>query len=118
MSGGYEGATGSVSVDINKFKAKDDTKKEFEEEENINKVGDEKQYEPIQMKLMSIEKTLDLKFWGNLDELQANENLPCSKMTKKTLKEIQKQMKRALKDYPKLKGVHKGRGRCHISSKT
>ena len=118
MSGGYGGATGSVSVDIKNFNAKDETKKEFEEEESINKVGDEKKYEPIQMKLMSIEETLDLKFWSNLNELKANKNLRCSKMTQKKLEKIQKQMKTALKDYPELKGVHKGRGRCHVSSET
>ena len=77
-------------------------------------MGDEKNHEPIQMNLMSIEKTLDLKFWSNLNELKANKNLPCSEMSKKKLKKIKKNIKTALKKYPELKGVHKGRGKCQV----
>ncbi|KAL9974313.1 hypothetical protein ACROYT_G011334 [Oculina patagonica] len=101
VSAGFAGVTGEVSVDVNNFEESEETNKEFGEEGDHYTVGDDTNPLPIQMELMSIEETLDEKFWGNLDELKKKKPSPCKKITKKKLAKIKKNIIKAIKDYPK-----------------
>ena len=108
VSGGYGGATGSVSVDVNKFEESEQTNKEFGEQQLIYNIGGDDLPEPIQTELMGIEETLQPKFWSNLDELTTKP--ACSRMSKTKLGKFLKNMRKAIKEYPGRKGVKRATG--------
>ncbi|KAL9974323.1 hypothetical protein ACROYT_G011345 [Oculina patagonica] len=101
VSAGYAGVTGEVSVDVNNFEESEETNTEFGEEGDHYTVGGDTLPVPIQMELMSIEETLDEKFWGNLDELKNKPRSPCKRMSKVKLPKQKKNIIKAIKDYPK-----------------
>ena len=108
MSGGYGGATGSVSVDVSKFEESEETKKDFGEEQLTYRIGGDDLPEPIKLELMGIEETLRLKFWSNLEELK--KKAPCKRMTEAKLVKFKKNMERAIKEYPGRKKVKRATG--------
>ena len=101
VSGGYGGATASVSVNIGNFDESEESESEFGEQEVTYTIGGDDLPEPIQLKLISIEETLDEKFWGNLDELKTKSGSPCESMNRIQLPELKSNIIRALNDYPK-----------------
>lgn len=103
VSGGYGGATGSVSVDVSKFEESEETKKDFGEEQLTYRIGGDDLPEPIKLELMGIEETLRLKFWSNLEELK--KKAPCKRMTEAKLVKFKNNMERAIKEYPGRKKV-------------
>lgn len=110
VSAGYAGVTGEVSVDVNNFEESEETNKEFGEEQLSYKIGGDDFPEPIQMELMSIEKTLEMKFWGNLDELKNKPRSPCRRMSEVKLGKMKKNIVKAIKDYPRRMKVHRAKG--------
>ncbi|XP_073258586.1 uncharacterized protein [Porites lutea] len=99
VSGGYGGATGSVSVDVSTFEESEETKKDFGEQQLVYTVGGDSLPEPIQVTLLGIEETLEPKFWSNLGDLQKKKS--CKRMSSKKLKKFLRNMKQAIKAYPK-----------------
>ena len=86
MSGGYGGATGSVSVDVNTFEESEETKKDFGEQQLVYTVGGDSLPEPIQVTLLGIEETLEPKFWSNLGDLQKKKS--CKRMSLKKAEKV------------------------------
>ena len=110
MSAGFAGVTGEISVDVNNFDSSEQTNKEFGEEQPSYKVGGDDFPEPIQMEIISIDETLDVKFWGNLDELKNKPLSPCRRMSKVKLPKMKKNIAKAIKDYPRRMKVHRAKG--------
>ena len=110
MSAGYAGVTGEISVDVSNFDSSEQTNKEFGEEQLSYKIGGDDFPEPIQMDIMSIEKTLDAKFWGNLDELKNKPRSPCRRMSEVKLPKMKRNIVKAIKDYPRRMKVHRAKG--------
>ena len=108
MSGGYGGATGSVSVDVNTFEESEETKKDFGEQQLVYTVGGDSLPEPIQVTLLGIEETLEQKFWSNLGDLQKKKS--CKRMSLKKLKKFLRNIKQAIKAYPKEMEVKRAMG--------
>ncbi|XP_078363853.1 uncharacterized protein LOC144648092 [Oculina patagonica] len=109
VSAGYAGVTGEVSVDVNNFEESEETNKEFGEKQLSYQIGGDNLPEPIQLELMSIEETLDEKFWGNLDELKNKRRSPCRKMSREKLRKQKRNIIKAIKDYPRRKNVHRAK---------
>ena len=110
MSAGFAGASGEVSVDVSNFEESEETKKDFGEEQLSYKIGGDDFPEPIQLELMSIEETLDPKFWGNLDELKNKPRSPCKRMSSVKLPKQKKNIIKAIKDYPRRMKVKRAKG--------
>ena len=108
VSGGYGGATGSVSVDVNQFEESEETKKEFGDQQLSYTIGGDDLPEPIQLKLMGIEETFKPKFWSNLDELTKKSS--CKRMSLTKLGKFLKNMKKTIEDYPSKLGLKRARG--------
>ncbi|XP_078367256.1 uncharacterized protein LOC144651218 [Oculina patagonica] len=100
MSAGYAGVSAEFSVDVTKFEESEETNKDFGEEQLSYKIGGDDFPEPIQLELMSIEETLDPKFWGNLDELKNKPRSPCKKMISVKLPKQKRNIIKAIKEYP------------------
>lgn len=115
VSGGYGGATGSVSVDVTKFQESEETKKEFGEKQLTYQIGGDDLPEPIQTVLMGIEETLQEKFWSNLNELKKKS--PCKRMSNVKLGKFLKNMRKAIGEYPGRKGVQRaiGNGEFYVN---
>ncbi|XP_068713918.1 uncharacterized protein [Montipora foliosa] len=109
VSGGYGGGSASVSVDVNKFQESEETSKNFGEQQQTYKIGGEDFPEPIQLELTSVEQTLKLKFWGNMEELKQTPNSPCRKINEKKLKKIEANLKTALELYPERRHLERAK---------
>ena len=108
MSGGYGGATGSVSVNVDQFEESEETKKDFGEQQLTYTIGGDSLPEPIQLKLLGIEETLKPKFWSNLDELTKLK--PCKRMSLTKLGKFLKNMGTTIEKYPEKMGVKRAKG--------
>ena len=108
VSGGYAGFKASASVDVNKFEESEESKKDFGEEQLTYKIGGDSLPEPIQVTLMGIEETLTPTFWSNLKELKKKRS--CKKMTLTKLGKFLRNMRQAIKRYPKEMHVKRAKG--------
>ena len=109
VSGGYAGFKASASVDVNKFEESEESKKDFGEEEQLTyNIGGDSLPEPIQVTLMGIEETLTPTFWSNLEELKKKRS--CKKMTLTKLGKFLRNMRQAIKQYPKEMHVKRAKG--------
>ena len=108
VSGGYAGFKASASVDVNKFEESEESKKDFGEEQLTYNIGGDSLPEPIQVTLMGIEETLTPTFWSNLKELKKKRS--CKKMTLTKLGKFLRNMRQAIKQYPKEMHVKRAKG--------
>ena len=109
VSGGYAGFKASASVDVNKFEESEESKKDFGEEEQLTyNIGGYSLPEPIQVTLMGIEETLTPTFWSNLEELKKKRSR--KKMTLTKLGKFLRNMRQAIKQYPKQMYVKRAKG--------
>lgn len=106
--GGYAGFKASASVDVNKFEESEESKKDFGEEQLTYNIGGDSLPEPIQVTLMGIEETLTPTFWSNLEELKKKRS--CKKMTLTKLGKFLRNMRQAIKQYPKEMHVERAKG--------
>ena len=108
MSGGYAGFKASASVDVNKFEESEESKKDFGEEQLTYNIGGDSLPEPIQVTLMGIEETLTPTFWSNLEELKKKRS--CKRMTLRKLGKFLRNMRQAIRQYPKEMHVKRAKG--------
>ena len=98
-SGGYKGFSGSLSVDVSKFKGRNEEKSKFSENKKVFISGGPGMPEPIGIKLLSISKATADNFFSALGA-----SYKCK------LKQRRKNIEKVLKEYPKLKGVSASSG--------
>lgn len=55
-------------MNVTKFEESEETSKKFGDKQLTYKIGGDNLPEPIQMELMGIEETLQMKFWSNLND--------------------------------------------------
>lgn len=108
VSGGYAGFKASASVDINKFEESEESNKDFGEEQLTYNISGGSLPEPIQVTLMRIEETLTPTFWSNSGELKKKRS--CKKMTLTKLGKFLRNMRQAIKQYPKEIHVKRAKG--------
>ena len=105
VSGGYEGFSASLKVDVNTFKQSIDEGSKFMSDKTVLTSGGSDLPEPIRVQLMPIYKAIHYDFFKHLK----NPSLSgCD--SAQTMAEKSENVKKILKEYPRLKaaGVAKG----------
>ena len=105
VSGRYKGYEGSLEVDINTFKQSMKAGSRLSTKKMILTTGGEDMPEPIKVKLMPIYKAIDMDFFKDLKYPGLSDcDFP------RVIDQKSDSVKKILKKYPNLKGVHEPEG--------